>query len=167
VRARTRGGRRETPLEPIRGRRTGLDQGEKPGVLALRDGARVSDQRAPRAAVRPASPLLMQVYALTSSHSPSETLDLFLTREAAESELREILEDEPDWRDVLRVVPIELDGQQMSSNSLMRRTLVGASLLLAVLGRVAAMASAHSQESEKGCNVRLKGLGHSAIHSAS
>src|SRR5438093_7320260 len=37
-----------------------------------------------------------------------ETLDLFLTREAAEAELREILEDEPDWRDVLRVVPIEL-----------------------------------------------------------
>jgi hypothetical protein len=37
----------------------------------------------------------MQVYALTSSQSPRETLDLFLTREAAEAELREILEDEP------------------------------------------------------------------------
>jgi hypothetical protein len=49
----------------------------------------------------------MQVYALTSSHSANETLDLFLTREAAEAELREILEDEPDWKDVLRVVPIE------------------------------------------------------------
>jgi hypothetical protein len=39
-----------------------------------------------------------------------------------------------------------------------RRTLVAASLLFAVLGPVAAMAPAHSQESEKGCNVRLKGL---------
>jgi hypothetical protein len=34
----------------------------------------------------------MQVYALTSSQSVHETLDLFLTREAAEAELREILE---------------------------------------------------------------------------
>jgi hypothetical protein len=37
----------------------------------------------------------MQVYALTSSRLPRETLDLFLTEEAAEAELREILEDEP------------------------------------------------------------------------
>jgi hypothetical protein len=42
----------------------------------------------------------MQVYALTSSQSPHETLDLFLTREAAEAELREILQDEPNWKDV-------------------------------------------------------------------
>ncbi len=58
----------------------------------------------------------MQVYALTSSQSLHETLDLFLTREAAEAELQEILVDEPDWKDVLRVVPIELDGRQMSAN---------------------------------------------------
>jgi hypothetical protein len=45
-----------------------------------------------------------------------ETLDLFLTREAAEAELREILGDEPDWRDVLRVVPIELDERKVSAN---------------------------------------------------
>ena len=57
----------------------------------------------------------MQVYALTSSQSLHETLDLFLTREAA-AELREILEDEPDWQDVLRVVPIELDGRNVSAN---------------------------------------------------
>ena len=44
------------------------------------------------------------------------TLDLFLTREAAEAELREILEDEPDWRDVLRVVPVELDRRYASAN---------------------------------------------------
>ena len=58
----------------------------------------------------------MQVYALTSSHVPDETLDLFLTREAAEAELREILEDEPEWVNVLRVVPIELDGRNVSAN---------------------------------------------------
>jgi hypothetical protein len=59
---------------------------------------------------------IVQVYALTTSQSLHETLDLFLTREAAEAELREILEDEPDWKDVLRVVPIELDGRHVSEN---------------------------------------------------
>jgi hypothetical protein len=58
----------------------------------------------------------VQVYALTSSQCLHETLDLFLTREAAEAELREILHDEPDWKDVLRVVPIELDARQVSEN---------------------------------------------------
>jgi hypothetical protein len=58
----------------------------------------------------------MQVYTLTSSQSLHETLDLFLTREAAEAELREILQDEPDWKDVLRAVPIELDGRNVSAN---------------------------------------------------
>jgi len=50
------------------------------------------------------------VYALTSSQSLHETLDLFLTREAAEKELREILEDEPDRKDMLRVVPSSWTG---------------------------------------------------------
>ena len=58
----------------------------------------------------------MQVYALTSTQLLHETLDLFLTREAAEAELREILEDEPQWVNVLRVVPIELDGRNISAN---------------------------------------------------
>ena len=58
----------------------------------------------------------MQVYALTSSQILGETLDLFLTHEAAEAELREILEDEPEWVNVLRVVPIELDGRTLSAN---------------------------------------------------
>lgn len=58
----------------------------------------------------------MQVYALASSELLHETLDLFLTREAAEAELREILEDEPDSKDVLRVVPIELDERNVSAN---------------------------------------------------
>jgi hypothetical protein len=54
----------------------------------------------------------VQVYALTSSRCLHETLDLFLTREAAEAELREILEDEPDWRDVLRVVGSSSTGEK-------------------------------------------------------
>ena len=37
----------------------------------------------------------MRVYALTSTQVAGETLDLFLTQDAAEAELREILEDEP------------------------------------------------------------------------
>jgi hypothetical protein len=58
----------------------------------------------------------MQIYALTSSQLLRETLDLFLTREAAEAELREVLEDEPGWVDVLRVEPIGLDAQRTSAN---------------------------------------------------
>ena len=58
----------------------------------------------------------MQVYALTNSRLVSETLDLFLTREAAEEELGEILEDEPEWVNVVRVVPIELDERDVSAN---------------------------------------------------
>jgi hypothetical protein len=58
----------------------------------------------------------VRVYALTSSQSLDETLDLFLTREAAETELREILEDEPDWKDVLRVVPNSLYSRIMAKS---------------------------------------------------
>jgi hypothetical protein len=39
-----------------------------------------------------------------------------------------------------------------------RRVLVAATLLLAALGAVAATAPAHRQDSDKGCNVHLKGL---------
>ena len=63
--------------------------------------------------LRPGRILLVRVYALTSSQVVGETLDLFLTREAAEAELREILLDEPKWKDVLRVVPI---GRDLSAN---------------------------------------------------
>jgi hypothetical protein len=59
---------------------------------------------------------MMLIYALASSQSRRETLDFFLTREAAEAELREILQDESDWKDVLCVVPIELDGRRASLN---------------------------------------------------
>jgi hypothetical protein len=39
-----------------------------------------------------------------------------VTRQAAEAELREILEDELEWVNALRVVPIELDGRKLSAN---------------------------------------------------
>jgi hypothetical protein len=58
----------------------------------------------------------MQVYALTSTQLRRETLDLFLARQAAEAELRDILEDEPGWVDLLRVVPIELNVRNVSEN---------------------------------------------------
>ena len=57
---------------------------------------------------------MIQVYALTSSHIPDETLDLFLTGKAPETELQAILEDEPEWVNVVRVVPIELDARHTS-----------------------------------------------------
>ena len=43
-------------------------------------------------------------------------MNLFLSREAAEAELQEILVDEPEWVNVLRVVPIELHGRDLSAN---------------------------------------------------
>ena len=55
----------------------------------------------------------MHVYALTSSQSLHETLDLFLTREAAEAELREILEDEPDYGGFLRGRIVTFRGRQL------------------------------------------------------
>ncbi len=54
--------------------------------------------------------------ALTTSRVAGENLDLFLTRQAAEAGLWETLSDEPDWKDVLRVVPIELDERDLSPN---------------------------------------------------
>jgi hypothetical protein len=58
----------------------------------------------------------VRVYALASAQVASETLDLFLKREAAEAELREILKDEPEWVNVLHVIPIELGERSLSSN---------------------------------------------------
>ena len=39
-----------------------------------------------------------------------------LLEKAAETELQEILVGEPEWVNVLRVVPIELDGRNLSAN---------------------------------------------------
>jgi hypothetical protein len=58
----------------------------------------------------------MVVYALTSSQVTGETLDLFVTREAAEAELREILRDEPTWAGVVSVMALHLNEQDTSPN---------------------------------------------------
>jgi hypothetical protein len=63
-----------------------------------------------------AEPRALQVYALMSSDIAGETLDLFISREDAEAELAEILHDEPDWKDILSVMPIELDERNVSTN---------------------------------------------------
>jgi hypothetical protein len=46
----------------------------------------------------------------------SEAIDVFLQREDADAFLAECLKDEPAWKDVLRVVPIELDERSVSAN---------------------------------------------------
>jgi hypothetical protein len=51
----------------------------------------------------------MRAYALVTADSAGEAVDVFLRREDAETALAECLRDEPDWREVLRVAPIELD----------------------------------------------------------
>jgi hypothetical protein len=58
----------------------------------------------------------VRVYALATSVTPDETLDLYLRHEDAEAELRKILRDEPDWIDVLSVVPVELEADELSPN---------------------------------------------------
>jgi hypothetical protein len=65
---------------------------------------------------RPGKILTLRVYALTSSDVSGETLDLFLSREDAVAEFEEILRDEPGWREVLSVVPIERDERNVSPN---------------------------------------------------
>ena len=57
----------------------------------------------------------MKVYAVTSTQVAGGKPDLFLTKEAADTELREIRGDEPEWVNVLRVVPIELDERDLST----------------------------------------------------
>jgi hypothetical protein len=58
----------------------------------------------------------VRVYALVTTETPDETLDLYLRRQDAEAELRKILGDEPEWIDVLSVLPIELDDAATSVN---------------------------------------------------
>ena len=50
----------------------------------------------------------VRLYLLNRLYEPDRGVqELTALREAAQAELREILHDEPDWKDVLRVVPIE------------------------------------------------------------
>jgi hypothetical protein len=45
-----------------------------------------------------------------------QPLDVFLTREATNEELAEILQDEPESASILSVVPIELDEWDVSAS---------------------------------------------------
>jgi hypothetical protein len=65
----------------------------------------------------------MIVHALTSSRLRHETLNLFLTRDTAHAELREILEDEPLERSAAR-----------RANRTRRAERVGETMKLAALG---------------------------------
>jgi hypothetical protein len=55
----------------------------------------------------------MRAYALVEI-GDSQAVDLFLRREDAFAALEDALGDEPDWLGVLSVVPIELDGRDVS-----------------------------------------------------
>jgi hypothetical protein len=50
-----------------------------------------------------------------TSDSP-EAIELCLDRSAADAFVAECLTDEPEWKDILHVVPIELDAQSISPN---------------------------------------------------
>ena len=51
----------------------------------------------------------MRLYALVEAGDP-ETIDLFLTEEDAQRALEGCLRDEPEWRGLLQVAPIELEA---------------------------------------------------------
>ena len=58
----------------------------------------------------------MKAYALVTAVDPTEAVDVFLRREDAEAALDDCLCDEPEWVDVLSVVPVDLDERDVSPN---------------------------------------------------
>lgn len=52
----------------------------------------------------------MVVYALVSTRS-TLALDLYVTREAAEADLTEVLADEPGFADILDIVKIDFESE--------------------------------------------------------
>jgi hypothetical protein len=57
----------------------------------------------------------MRAYALVE-RGDTEAVDVFLRVEDAEAALADGLRGEPEWKDVLHVVPIELDESDVSAN---------------------------------------------------
>lgn len=53
----------------------------------------------------------MRLYALVEAGDP-EAIDVYLCEQDAQRALEECLRDEPEWRGLLRVEPIELSGTQ-------------------------------------------------------
>ncbi len=58
----------------------------------------------------------VRAYALVTTESPEEAVDVFLRREDAEAALEDALRDEPGSAGVLTVVPIILDERDVSRN---------------------------------------------------
>jgi hypothetical protein len=56
----------------------------------------------------------VRAYALVTADAASEAVDVFLRRADAETPLAAVLRDEPESRDLLSVVEIELDEHDMS-----------------------------------------------------
>ncbi len=57
----------------------------------------------------------MIFYALVAADS-NFTVELYPTPEAAERALRDVLFDEPGFRDLLGIEPVELDERDVSAN---------------------------------------------------
>jgi hypothetical protein len=58
----------------------------------------------------------VRAYALDTADAASEAVDVFLRRADAEAALAAVLRDEPESRDLLGVVEIELDERDVSPN---------------------------------------------------
>jgi hypothetical protein len=57
----------------------------------------------------------VRLYALVEASDP-EAIDVFISSEDAQRALDDCLLDEPNWRDLLRIEPIELAGVDTSAN---------------------------------------------------
>jgi hypothetical protein len=57
----------------------------------------------------------VRAFALVEIGDP-QAVGLFLRREDAYAALKNILGDEPDWENLLYVVPIEVDERNVSTN---------------------------------------------------
>lgn len=53
----------------------------------------------------------MIFYALVAADCPHWAIDLWSSREAAEAALREVLAEEPGFRELLSFVPVDLSGK--------------------------------------------------------
>jgi len=57
----------------------------------------------------------MRLYALVEAGDP-EAIDVYLCEQDAQRALEECLQDEPEWRTLLRVEEIEFSGASSSPN---------------------------------------------------
>lgn len=60
--------------------------------------------------------VFVRAYSVVDGRPPREAVEVFLDRSDAETFVTECLRDEPDWVEILSVVPIELDERAVSEN---------------------------------------------------